>query len=130
MTAVLEVVVAVALGAVGTLVRAEAGWWSVRRTGTARAGTWLVNLAGAFALGLVVALAGQGQLAPATARVLGVGFLGGLTTFSTWMVLVLRPTADAPPVRRGRDTLVHGLGMLLAGVAAAAAGGALALLLT
>lgn len=129
MTAVVEVLAVVALGAVGTLVRAEAGWWSVRRTGSARAGIWLVNLGGAFALGLVVALAEQDQLAPATARALGVGLLGGLTTFSSWMVLVLRPTADGPPRRRGRGVLVHGLGMLLAGVMAAGAGAGLVVLL-
>lgn len=127
MTPALEVAVVVAAGAVGSLLRAEVTWWSARRTGSARPGTWTVNLLGAFALGIVVALHGAGHVSEAAARAAGVGLLGGLTTFSTWMVLVLRPTASARATdRRGRDVAVHGLGMLVAGVAAAAAGAALA----
>lgn len=116
------VLVAVTLGAVGTLVRAEVGWWTLRRTGSARTGTWLVNLAGAFALGAVVRLAQHGALSEDAARVVGLGLLGGFTTFSTWMVLVLRTDAAATGRRPVRDVLVHGLGMLVVGVAAAGAG--------
>lgn len=131
MTPLLEAAVVVTAGAVGTLLRAEVAWWSTRRTGSARVGTWIVNLVGAFALGAVVQLHGAGHLSEAAARVLGVGLLGGLTTFSTWMVLVLRPTGSARPADgRGRDVAVHGLGMLVAGVAAAGVGAALAPLLT
>lgn len=115
------VLVAVTLGAVGTLVRAEVGWWALRRTGSARTGTWLVNLVGAFALGAVVRLAQHGALSEDAARLVGLGLLGSFTTFSTWMVLVLRP--DTVTGRRPvRDVFVHGLGMLVAGVAAAGAG--------
>jgi fluoride exporter len=45
-------------------------------------GTFAVNLSGALALGLLV-----GAAVPHRALlVLGTGFLGGYTTFSTWMV--------------------------------------------
>lgn len=130
MTGALEVVAVVALGALGTLLRAEVAWWSSRRTGSARTGTWLVNLLGASVLGAVVSLQAAGHVGDATARVLGMGLLGGLTTFSTWMVLVLHPTASPRAGGgRGRDVAVHGLGMLAAGVVAAAVGVGLAALL-
>lgn len=116
------VVATVALGAVGALLRAEVTAWTVRRNASARAGTWLVNLAGALGLGVVVGLADSGRLAPDVARIVGAGLLGGATTFSTWMVLVLRPDARATRARPWRDRLGHGGGMLLAGVAAAGAG--------
>ncbi len=45
-------------------------------------GTLVVNLTGAFALGLLVGAAVSGD----TSRLLGLGFLGGYTTFSTWML--------------------------------------------
>jgi CrcB protein len=45
-------------------------------------GTLVVNLSGAFAAGL---LAGAGVSATAL-MILGTGFLGAYTTFSTWMV--------------------------------------------
>ena len=57
-----------------------------RRRGT---GTGVVNLAGAFALGLLVALTDAGRIDPFWGLVLGTGFLGALTTFSTWMVEIL-----------------------------------------
>jgi CrcB protein len=45
-------------------------------------GTLAVNLSGAFLLGLV-----SGALAAGTTRtILGVGFIGAYTTFSTWML--------------------------------------------
>lgn len=49
-------------------------------------GTGVVNLAGAFALGLLVALTDAGRIDSFWGLVLGTGFLGSLTTFSTWMV--------------------------------------------
>lgn len=122
MSGALPVLAAIALGAVGTLLRAEVTWWSARRTGSTRAGIWTVNVLGAFALGIVVGLVEHGRIGEDAARALGAGLLGGATTFSTWMVLVLRPDAPARRRRPVRDVLVHGLGMLLAGVAAAAVG--------
>lgn len=45
-------------------------------------GTLVVNVTGSFVLGLVAGLA----LPHRVAFLLGTGFLGGYTTFSTWMV--------------------------------------------
>jgi CrcB protein len=85
MTAVL---IAIA-GGIGALVRAEVAIHMPRPYGT-----FLVNILGAAMLG---ALVGAGDaVTPATMKVLGVGFAGGLTTFSTWMV----ESAAESPTRR------------------------------
>ncbi len=87
-------------------------------------GTLVVNLSGSLLLGLVVGLAGTGL--PGSARlVLGAGFLGGYTTFSTAAVETVRLAGE----RRGLAAAAHGLGMLLGGVALAALGLALGLAL-
>ncbi|MDO9407730.1 fluoride efflux transporter CrcB [Patulibacter sp.] len=53
--------------------------------------TFVVNLAGAFVLGLVVAgLARRAEPSPRLRALLGTGFCGGLTTFSTLQLEVLR----------------------------------------
>jgi CrcB protein len=46
-------------------------------------GTLLINVTGAFAIGLLFALASQKLLSPALQTILATGFLGGYTTFST-----------------------------------------------
>jgi CrcB protein len=48
--------------------------------------TFVVNISGAFALGLLVAVSeGRWNIHPTTRLALGVGFLGAYTTFSTLM---------------------------------------------
>ncbi len=50
-------------------------------------GTLLVNIVGSFSLGLLYSLIDQGQMNAVPWRsMLGVGFLGALTTFSTFSV--------------------------------------------
>lgn len=46
-------------------------------------GTLLINVTGAFAIGLLLALVSQKVLSPALQSILATGFLGGYTTFST-----------------------------------------------
>lgn len=71
------------LGALGSLARFRVGAAvSARYAGDFPHGTLAVNLTGAFALGLLV---GAG-VPHRPLFVLGTGFLGGYTTFSTWMV--------------------------------------------
>ena len=85
-------------------------------------GIWLVNVSGAFLLGLLVGSADAGTLDGDVVRVLGTGFLGGFTTFSTWMVDITRGTRVGS-LRRGTVELAV---PLVIGLAAAGAGRALA----
>jgi CrcB protein len=69
--------VAMALaGSLGAFLR----WQAAKRL--APRGTLLVNLTGAFVAGLVTGLAPGSTVL----LIAGTGFLGGYTTFSTWMV--------------------------------------------
>lgn len=78
--------------------------------------TLLVNVTGSFALGLLVGTGtGTGD---AWRTVLGVGFLGGYTTFSTASVETAQLVLD----RRYAAAAVNALTMLVLGVAAAACG--------
>lgn len=81
--------------------------------------TLFINVAGAFALGVLLTAGTRGPAMPAVWRsVLGTGFLGGYTTFSTLSF------ETSSLVRRGHH--VHAwantLGTLLLGVTAAALG--------
>lgn len=76
--------------------------------------TTLINVSGAFLLGLLMA-GGMGTEAKA---IVGIGFLGGYTTFSTASIETARLAHDG----RYRAALANSLGMLLIAVAAAALG--------
>ncbi len=81
-------------------------------------GTTVINVTGSFVLGVVTALAAGHVLAPWWGTVLGVGLMGGYTTFSTASVETVRLLLSGD-VRLG---LRAGLGMLVVGVLAALAG--------
>lgn len=95
----------VAAGAAGALLRAEISASAAESTGVARLGTTLVNVVGAFLLGLLVAANPPGD--EGAVRILGIGFLGGFTTFSTWMV----QTVEEPGWARA-TAVPLGLGLL------------------
>ncbi|WP_433393219.1 fluoride efflux transporter FluC [Micromonospora sp. KLBMP9576] len=88
-------------GGLGALSRAGVDalvkpWWKGRVTGSGRAfpaSTFLINVSGAFVLGIVTGYAAKnlGGGAQDFATVAGVGFLGAYTTFSTeeWHTLGL-----------------------------------------
>jgi CrcB protein len=81
-------------------------------------GTTLINLSGSFLLGLLAGLS-AGALLPASALlVLGTGFLGGFTTFSTAAYETVRLVEQ----RRWGAALLHGLGQLVVATALAALG--------
>jgi CrcB protein len=75
-------------GALGAMARfLMAGWVQKASGGTFPWGTLSVNVAGAFAMGLVVAVALKAASFPADLRVfLTSGVLGGFTTFSAFSV--------------------------------------------
>ncbi len=81
-------------------------------------GTTVINVTGSFLLGLVTGLALAHGLPPEWRAVLGTGFLGGYTTFSTASYETVRLAQQ----RRYRAALVNGVGMLVLALAAAGLG--------
>jgi CrcB protein len=104
-------------GAIGVLSR----WGVARLTLHSEALVWStvgINVLGSFLLGLLVA---ENWFSRDVREGLGVGFLGGFTTFSTFSVQVVLDTDAGEPGR----ALVYMLLSVVGGVAAAAAGYAL-----
>ena len=91
---------------------------SCRVGGTFPWGTFAVNVSGSFSLGLLVGLVALRGVDTAYLVVLGTGFLGAYTTFSTWMVQTVR-LLEAGSVGRA---LWNVLGSWGAGTAAAVLG--------
>lgn len=111
MTATVALGVA-ALGALGAVARFLLDGAVSGRAGRGfPLGTLVVNLSGAFALGVLVSAAVSSD----TSRLLGTGFLGGYTTFSTWMFESQRLAEDG----RARSAALNVAISLLAGVLAA-----------
>lgn len=89
-------------------------------------GTFLINVTGCLTLGLLASLlARASQEAALPTALLGTGFLGGYTTFSTYALEGVLLYRDA----RSRMALVNVLGSVSAGLLAAAAGAGLAALM-
>lgn len=82
-------------GAIGTLLRYGAGAWAVKHRKPAFLSTLAVNLAGCFAIGLLIGLGWPDRHGAAYAFA-ATGILGGLTTYSTLNVqkATLRKTAS------------------------------------
>lgn len=81
-------------------------------------GTTVINVTGSFLLGLVTGLALANGLPAEWRAILGTGFLGGYTTFSTASYETVRLAQQ----RRYRAALFNGVGMLLLALAAAGLG--------
>ena len=81
-------------------------------------GTFFVNVVACFALGLVLALNETCSASTGIALLIGVGFLGSLSTFSTFAVELLNE------LRAGHVLAAAGLALIsiVAGVLAAATG--------
>jgi fluoride exporter len=77
-------------GAAGTGLRYLTGLWAVQWMGAGFPyGTLIVNLAGAFLIGLIQQLA-AGLIAESTRLVIVVGVLGGMTTYSAFTYETVR----------------------------------------
>jgi CrcB protein len=87
--------------------------------------TIFINVSGSLLLGFLAGLVMEGQAPQSLQLILGTGFLGGYTTFSTASLETIRL------VQSGRVglALVNGLGSMAVSVGAAAAGVWFALLL-
>jgi fluoride exporter len=108
-----------AMGAAGAYARfSVTAAVTARRPGAFPWGTFVVNLTGGFALGV---LTGAGVTGDAL-LVVGTGFLGGYTTFSTWMVEAQRLGEDGDFAR----LLLYLVASMVAGTLVTAAGWALA----
>ncbi|MGO4692286.1 fluoride efflux transporter CrcB [Glaciibacter sp. 2TAF33] len=81
-------------------------------------GTALINVTGSLLLGFLTALALSHAVPEEWQLVLGTGFLGGYTTFSTASFETVRLLQAA----RYRAALANGLGTLLGAIVAAALG--------
>jgi CrcB protein len=72
-------------GIVGTICRFYLGRWVAVKTGTSFPwGTWVINLSGSLVLGILFALHNREVLTDEAWWILGVGFCGAYTTFSTF----------------------------------------------
>ena len=107
----------VALGAVvGAVLRFGADRAAVRRRGAGTVvGILAVNVVGSLVLGLVL---GARDVSPAVVALVGTGFCGTLTTFSTFGSDVVRLVEE----RRVGRAVAYLAGSLLLGVGAAAIG--------
>ncbi len=109
------ILLATVAGAAGALSRyLLSGYVQGRFDSDLPIGTLAVNLVGAFLLGSIVGVDQLESVATFTAA----GFLGGFTTFSTWIIETVR--LDLPLLRA--RALANLTVTLVAGVALAAAG--------
>lgn len=53
-------------------------------------GTWTINVTGSFALGVLLSLADSGHVTAEVVALVGTGFCGGFTTFSTFSFETIR----------------------------------------
>ncbi|GAB3582932.1 hypothetical protein GCM10027406_26520 [Leifsonia lichenia] len=113
---VLGVAVAGGLGAVARLVLD--GVLRSRIVVSFPLGTTVINVTGSFLLGLVTGLAIANGLPPEWRAVIGTGFLGGYTTFSTASYETVRLAQQ----RRYRAAAFNAFGMMLLALAAAGLG--------
>jgi CrcB protein len=107
-------------GAAGAVARyALDGWVSDSTRGQFPWGTLTVNVLGAFALGIVVAITTERLVVGANWRIaLGIGFLGSFTTFSTYAYETVRLAEDGAVGL----ALVNAVGMVGVGLLAASLG--------
>jgi len=93
-------------------------WVRSRTTGNLPLGTVLINILGSFLLGIMVGAAPAAGLTFGAQSIISIGLLGGFTTLSTMSF------ETVALLREGRlgAALGHGLGTLVAAIAAAALG--------
>lgn len=111
-----------AAGAIGALARYLLGRFIAERvTSQFPLGTFVINISGAFVIGLLSALLTHKLISPVVQLTLATGFLGGYTTFSTmsWEGTQLARSGNT------RASIIYLGGSLLCGLIAATLGLAL-----
>lgn len=82
----MRVVIVAVGGSLGALSRYFLQGWILDRTGPSVIALFVINVSGAFALGLILTLAEERNLiGPEVRLLLTTGFLSAYTTFSSWM---------------------------------------------
>lgn len=100
-------------GTLGVLSRYYLQAWILERTGPSIIALFVINVSGAFAIGLVTTLAVERSLMNADTRLfLTTGFLGGYTTFSSWMFESIQLVEAGNLVRAATNLL----GSMIAGL--------------
>lgn len=112
----MEIAVAVAVcGAFGCLTRYFVSGWVYAVLGRSFPyGTFVVNIVGAFIIGLLMEFGLRSTLIPPTLRMgLTVGFLGGLTTFSTFSYETFRLLEEGDFITASANVILSVLVCLL-----------------
>ena len=117
------IVVAVAIGgALGTIARYELALAEPVQSGRFPWATFIANLVGSLVLGIAVVVFADGRVSTRVPRAfVAVGFCGGFTTFSTWMVesvLLTRAGFSGTAALYLVVSLVAGVGAIALGVGA------------
>ncbi|MEJ3717852.1 fluoride efflux transporter CrcB [Paenibacillus polymyxa] len=106
-------------GMVGTIARYGLGMWAGKRLGTVFPwGTWIINISGSLLLGWLYGEFTQHNLSPVLWTLLGTGFCGGYTTFSTFGYESIQLMEH----KKYRRMAVYVLSSVIVGVIAAAIG--------
>ncbi len=106
-------------GAVGAWLRYEISGWIQSRTGSALPfGTGVVNILGTVLFAALVALHQKAMVSSELVFVIGVGFAGAFTTFSTWMVETGKILKEGGRMRFGVATVNVVLQLVVALLAA------------
>ncbi|MDI9889260.1 fluoride efflux transporter CrcB [Streptomyces sp. HNM0645] len=116
MITLLGVGAAAALGAVARYVLDQ--YVRYRKPGAFPRGTWLINITGSFILGLFVGLWTRHGLPEQVLTIVGAGFCGAYTTFSTFSYELVRLCEQG----RVGKSLLYGASSVAVGLPAAAAG--------
>jgi CrcB protein len=96
------------LGALGCISRYYLSGWTYALLGsTFPYGTMVVNIVGAFCIGLIMEFSLRSTLLSPQLRIgLTIGFLGGLTTFSTFSYETFRLLEDGKLITAGANVLL------------------------
>jgi CrcB protein len=106
-------------GGVGAMVRYVLdGWIQDRTDNPLPVGTFFINVTGSFLLGLLAGLAIRHSVSANAKLIAGTGFLGGYTTFSTYVYETFRLAED----RAEAAAILNVLASMGAGLVAATVG--------